>query len=86
MPNTYSKLAAAETTHGVLGDREHIIEELENHIFSLQGSLRDSKKKYNDLLSQLQRGGKFYNINYLLQNTIQRITTIIILAPFLLTV
>ena len=88
MPNTNSKLAAAEDKHE---DKERI-QKLENEIVRLQRSYEDLLKKYNaakDQLNQLQQRGKFYNINNLLQNTIQRTITIIILIPcsiFLLTV
>ncbi len=83
MPNINSKPAAAEDKHEVLEDKERI-QKLENEIVRLQGSYEDLLKKYNaakDQLNQSQQRGKFYNINYLLRNTIQRTITIIILIP-----
>ena len=75
MPNTCSKPASAL----LLGHRVRI-EGLENDIHRLQRSYDVLLEKYNavsDQLNQLQRGGKFYNINYLLQNIIQSIIRII---------
>ena len=74
MPNTHSKLAAAEDKHDVLEDKERI-QKLENEIVRLQRSYDDLFEKYNTVLDQLNRlhqGGKFYNINYLLQNYLLR--------------
>ena len=74
MPNTHSKPAAAGDKHDVLEDEERI-QKLENEIVRLQGLYDDLLEKHNTVLDQLNRlhqGGKFYNINYLLQNYLLR--------------
>ncbi len=71
MPNTNSKLAAAEDKHE---DKERI-QKLENE---LQNAREREKfwfkqcKAVQDQLNHLQQG-KFYEINYLLQKTVKEL-------------